>query len=358
MRRIWLPALCAGLLLTGCSGLPAAREMGDMALLRTMGVDAAPAGVELTVSTGPRARGLQGEGTPALTLSAGGESLSAACLALQGRSDSYVFFGYVDQLLLGEELVRSGVLPVLDYFARDTELGLGAQLWLVRGDTARAAVESGGEQGVEGRLSTLRTDGKLGAAAITRTAGELCTDLLELGCAYAPALSLEGENPVLGERGYGVLDESGLLGYLDGAAARGLELLAGRVPAQVLTAGEGAGQISARPLGVSLEPELILQAGEITGLDLDCRVEMGLTEYRQAPSPEALEALQEELARRLLVQMEAALEQLQAWRADCAGLGARAGLSCPGAWRRAEGTWADRFAGLEVRVDLRVTIHQ
>ena len=66
----------------------------------------------------------------------------------------------------------------------------------------------------------------------------------------------------------------------------------------------------------------------------------------------------EELARRLLVQMEAALEQLQAWGADCAGLGARAGLSCPGAWRRAEGTWADRFAGLAVRVDLRVTIHQ
>ena len=126
----------------------------------------------------------------------------------------------------------------------------------------------------------------------------------------------------------------------------------------MLTAGVGEGQISARPLGVSLEPELVLQAGEITGLDLDCRVEMGLTEYRQAPSPEALEALQEELARRLLVQMEAALEQLQAWGADCAGLGARAGLSCPGAWRRAEGIWADRFAGLEVRVDLRVTIHQ
>ena len=76
MRRIWLPALCALLLLTGCSGLPAAREMGDMALLRTLGVDAAPVGVELTASTGPRARGLQGEGTPALTLSAGGDKKS------------------------------------------------------------------------------------------------------------------------------------------------------------------------------------------------------------------------------------------------------------------------------------------
>ena len=358
MRRSLLPALCALLLLTGCSGLPAAREMGDMALLRTLGVDAAPAGVELTASTGPRARGLQGEGTPALTLSAGGESLSAACLALQGRSDSYVFFGYVDQLLLGEELARGGVLPVLDYVARDVELSLGAQLWLIRGTTARAAVESGGEQGVESRLSTLRTDGRLGAAAITRTAGEVCADLLELGCAYAPALSLEGADPVLGERGYAVLNEAGLLGHLDGAAARGLELLVGRAPAQVLTVGAGEERISARPLGVSLEPELVLQAGEIAGLALDCRVEMGLTEYRRAPDPEALEALQEELARRLLVQLEAALEQLQAWGADCAGLGARAGLSCTLACRRAEAERRVRFDGREDRVDLRVTIHQ
>ena len=147
MRRIWLPALCALLFLAGCSGLPAAREMGDMALLRTMGVDAAPAGVELTVSTGPRARGLQGEGTPALTLSAGGESLSAACLALQGRSDSYVFFGYVDQLLLGEELTKRGVWPVLDYFAQDAQLGLGVQMWAIRGANAAQAVQAGGESG-------------------------------------------------------------------------------------------------------------------------------------------------------------------------------------------------------------------
>ena len=62
MRRT-LPLLAAlALLLTGCSGLPRPREMGDMALLRTMGVDLGEEGLSVTVSTGPRARGLQGEG--------------------------------------------------------------------------------------------------------------------------------------------------------------------------------------------------------------------------------------------------------------------------------------------------------
>ena len=49
------------LLLSGCGSLPYSREMGDMALLRTMGVDLLEEEVRVTVSTGPRVRGLQGE---------------------------------------------------------------------------------------------------------------------------------------------------------------------------------------------------------------------------------------------------------------------------------------------------------
>ena len=36
MKRRLIPLLTACLLLAGCSGLPTAREMGDMALLRTL----------------------------------------------------------------------------------------------------------------------------------------------------------------------------------------------------------------------------------------------------------------------------------------------------------------------------------
>ena len=151
MRRTILTAVLASVLaLTGCgkAALPYAREMGDMALLRTMGVDAEGDRVRVTVSTGRRTAGLQGEGQPALVLSALGDSLSGACRSMQGLSDSYVFYGYVDQLLLGEGAALAGVEPVLDYFSRDVELGLGAQMWLVRGETARAALESGGGAGV------------------------------------------------------------------------------------------------------------------------------------------------------------------------------------------------------------------
>ena len=60
MRR-WgcLLLLLPLLALAGCGSLPSGREMGDMALLRTLGVDGAGEGLEVTASTGPRPRGLQ-----------------------------------------------------------------------------------------------------------------------------------------------------------------------------------------------------------------------------------------------------------------------------------------------------------
>ena len=62
MRGIWMVLGALTLALTGCAGLPQPREMEDVALLRTMGVDRGESQLEMTVSTGPRAKGIQAEG--------------------------------------------------------------------------------------------------------------------------------------------------------------------------------------------------------------------------------------------------------------------------------------------------------
>lgn len=315
-----------------------------MALLRTMGVDREGDRVSLTVSTGPRARGLQGERESALTLTARAGSLSGAALAVQGQSDSYVFFGYVDQLLLGEELARESVLPVLDYISRDTELSLGAQLWLVRGDTARAAVESGGEEGVDSRLSTLRTDGKMGIAAISRTAGEVYADLLERGAAYVPALAL-GEDPSLEERGYAVLKGESLAGFLEGDAARGLELLAERPEMDAAEIGLDGGRAVVRITGAKVVCRTVWQKWEPEILALTCRVEGKLAE-RSAPLGGADRVrLKEALEARERARLEAALERLQGWGADCVGLGGGE-------------DWNERFGRMAVQIRVEVTIRE
>lgn len=357
MRRM-LPLLAAlVLLLTGCSGLPYPREMGDMALLRTMGVDLGEEGLSVTVSTGPRAKGLQGEGESALVLSAQGESLSDAALTLQSLSDSYVFFGYVDQLLLGEELAGAGVTQVLDYFARDVELGLGAQLWVVRDASAQQAVEAGGDQGVEGRLSTLRLDGEMGIAALARTAGEVYTDLLEQGSAYLPALQPGAEEQaVLLEAGYAVLKGDTLVGFLDGEAARGLELLVGKPSSDIIPVELEGETVYVRITGGDTTCRLETEGGQVTGLTVACRVTAQLAEYRTQPNRNQLQTVEEELTRVETERMTRALTQLRAWGADCAGLGVRSALSAPEAWRQIEEDWEEWFARLEPNLEVQVDI--
>ena len=358
MKRALLPPLALWLLLAGgCSALPTAREMGDMALLRTMGVDREGGEMAVTASTGPRARGLQGEGLPALVLSTRGDTLSGACMAMQGLSDSYVFFGYVDQLLVGEEAARAGLRPVLNYFAQDVELGLGAQLWLVRGGTAQAAVSSGGDQGVEGRLSTLRTDGELGVASVARTAGEVYTDLMERGAAFAPALTLaEGQTALL-ECGYGVLRGDGLAGFLEGEAAGGLELLAGRACSHMVELDRPGGPVSLRITGSHTTSRLEFQGNDPSRLQLTCRVESQLEEAPAELSDRELEEVRRDLERRCRSWLEGALEQLQDWGADCAGLGLRAAASHPGRWSAIEQDWPRWFGRVEIEVEVQVDVH-
>lgn len=354
MRARVCLCLVLSLCLTGCSGLPTPREMGDMALLRTMGVDQVEAMLQMTVSTGPRAKGIQGEGQEALVLTAAESSLSGAALALQGQSDSYVSFGHVDQLLIGEELAWRDVTGVLDYFARDRELGLGAQLWVVRGGSAQAAVESGGSQGVDSRLSTLRTDGRLGVGSIPRTAGEVYADLLERGSAYVPALGLtDGESPRLEERGYAILKEGRLAGYLEGDSARGLELLANKARADVLEI-----QLPEQSVTVQITRAATVSRFSSDGenLSINCRVWAQLVEYSHVPVEEELDVLQEKIGGQEEQRVRAALTQLRSWQADCLGLGAKAGMLAPGRWSVLAEEWPHYFGEQIPRITLTVEL--
>lgn len=357
MKRFLILWAAAVLLLAGCDRLPEAREMGDMALLRVMGVDTAPAGMAVTGSTGPRAKGLQAEGEPALTLAADRSSLSAACLAMQGQSDSYVFFGYVDQLMVGEALAEQGLRPVLDYFARDRELGLGAQLWLVRDSTAREAVSAGGAEGIDKRLETLQHDSEMGIASLTRTAGEVYTDLLEQGAAFVPALSPAGDGgAVLVEQGYGVLKGDALAGFLSGETAKGLELLVGGPSADILEVELPEGRVSAKITASYPKSSLDFQGDIPSRLHIICKIEARLTEYQQRPGRETLQEIERALGRQERERLERALERLRAWGTDCAGLGAKAAVACPARWQGVQTDWSGWFSRIPIELEVEVAV--
>jgi len=350
MRKLaFMLAQC--LLLAGCTGLPQPREMGEMALVRTVGVDAAKGGVALTVSTGPRATGVEGQKQSALVLNGEGASLSAAALRLRQKSENYIFFGYADKLLLGED--PGSVSDILGWFAQDGELGLGAKVWLLRGSGAKQAVESGGDAGVEGRLTALEQDGSLTAAPMTRTAGEVYIALLDRGCAFLPALTLGEE---LTPAGYAVLRGEELAGFLDGDAARGLELLTERPAAEIMEVALPGNQVSLRLNGAQLDCKPVFEDGKLIRLELKSRVEARAEQWHSRPDAREREqlraALEEELGRKLGL----TLSRLREWKTDCTAIGGRVALAAPWHWDELEDNWQEIFSTVEYVLEVEVAL--
>ena len=314
------------LLLAGCGFLPAPREMEDMALIRTMGVDASGEELLLTAAHGEESR------------SALSPTLAGACLAMKGQGEEFLFFGCADQVLIGEKLAQDGITPVLKGLSGDGELSLGANLWLLEGP-ASACVNTFPER----RLETLRRDGALGTASLTRTAGEVYADILDWGTAWAPALSLEKDS--LTQSGYAVLERDKLRGILKGEDARGLEFLLNKPRREQLTAENRRGWL--------LKADTDCRFRQGGALLIRCHAVVRLGEGDGLPPDDDFKrALEEQLTRRL----RGALEKLQGWGTDCTGLGRKAGCLSPILWRSLSSDWPEHFRAQKPDIQVRVSL--
>ena len=146
----------------------------------------------------------------------------------------------------------------------------------MRSTSAQQAVEGGGDEGVESRLATLQTDGKMGIAAIAKTAGELYSDLLEQGAAFAPALiTAQQDGASLVDGGYAIFKGDRLVGFLEGMGARGMELLANQPAAELIEVALPEKRVTVRITGATTSSKLESQGN---GLVLNCRVTAQLIE--------------------------------------------------------------------------------
>ena len=319
MRRITalLLAGLAALTLTGCRRgpglLPYAREIEDMELMQTLGVDRAGEGqVEVTASSGS---GDPAEGA-ATVVSGQAGTISAAVLGMQGEGSSYLYFGHVGQLLLGEGLARQGVEPALDYILRDVETRLDTALYLVRGGTAGKAITAAGEDGsAADRLEALAEDAGLLAGSMPRTVKDALSDLYAQGATFLPAVKAD---EALTAAGYGILKGDRLAGWAEGDADV-VELPL-----------DGGGVAALRVVGARTSVRPVMDGGALTGLSLTCTLDANMAEGNLDLRTEEVHAsLEAALAQVEEARIRSALELAQELDADYLGLLRRAALARP-----------------------------
>lgn len=329
---------CAPLSLTGM--LPYAREIEDMELVRTLGVDGDGEGVTVTGSGGTQ------EGEKANLVTGQAATISSAVLTMQSQGSSYLYFGHVGQLLLGEELARRGVEDSLDYVLRDVEMRLEMALYLVRDGTAGEAMEAAAQDGsATDRLEALAEDVGLTADTMTRSVKDVLADLEDRGASFAPAISADD---TLTAAGYGILKDGILAGWADQDAAKGVNLILSRVDADVVEVAP-AGQASAalRVVGARSVIRPVFEGNTLTGLRVECRVEANLAEGPPAEDDQRRQALCDALAELERERIQAALDLAAAYNADYLGLCRAAALLAP--WHK-----QDLLDGVEMK-DLTLT---
>lgn len=336
----------SGCALTG--SLPHARELENTAMLRVLGIDISPrelTGLAVTAVAEP----IVEEEIPHIFKSSA-KTLPAAVSLLQSQGSGEVSLAYVGQVIIGESAARRSVTETLQFAVDEGTIGLDATVWIVRGTTAAEAMIN--TTGIIDRLTALETGGGRADIPIARSVKETASTLAEYGCTLIPALSWSDET--LLPAGYAVVRDGALLGYVDGAGARGVELLLGKTAGQVVEVETASCAIAAlKVTSVRTRAAPVIEKGELTGLTLVCKIRAAVAQLQGTAQREELATLleQEECGR-----IERTLEVAQGLRADYLNLMGDAVLSAPWKQKIMKEQWEKAFPALPVSVTVSVVL--
>ena len=144
--------------------------------------------------------------------------------------------------------------------------------------------------------------------------------------------------------------------FLAGEEARGLELLCEHPMAEVIEVSLPEGKVSVRLVGGQLDCKPRFESGELKKLELRSRVSGKLCQWDGPVTPEQRETITAEVSRRLYAELAAALNRLQTEKTECAGIGSRVAIAAPWHWTELEKRWQEIFSGVEMTVEVQVTL--
>ena len=332
MRTLLILLLCLAqlLLLGGRNGVQANfREVEELLVLQTMGVDRTRDGLRLSLaSSGGNA------GSP-VRLEATGASISAALERMRESSgEEELFCAHVKRLLLGEAQAEAGVREALDYVSASPELRLDLPVYVLRDAEARDAVlgVGDGEKGVCDALDAVERNAKKRGDLILTSAADLLQSEARHGSALVCALSLRpsserGEEALtsLVPDGYAVLRGGKLCRMLTAEQAVAVGILKNEPGLSDLTLPLGPGSVAEIELlgGKSRVEPVLGEDGALAGLRVHAQLSASLLET-QGRTPRGgerdMDALTAALEQELAARLSAVLQISKELKADFLGL--------------------------------------
>ena len=401
-----LITMCALPALSGCSSIYSNyREIQQLMVVQTMGIDREKGGVQVSMAAAAEASG----GGPR-RMSAQGSTITAAIdRAYKLSYEEEIFFSHVNHLLVGEAAAEEGLDAFLDYVSQSPTMRIDIPLYIVRGSTANQAVMEVGDssKGISEVMQTVHESFASPSNSRVFTVADTINSLLRYGSALVCAVECvpssesispeksesaqqsdgqntqegegqnaqqgeeqnaqeeegqnaqdktQGENPLMAvPAGYAVIRDGKLCKFIEPEEAVAVGLLTGSLPITAITVTDRNGKNASLELNQGSADIVPVWGGkgQLKGLNIQAQVSASVLEtdnWQQGSSNEYINHLTAQLESAVSQRLSSLLRTSMKLKADFLGLAGQVERKSPENYRLLSQHFSELLPGLELQI--------
>lgn len=393
-----LITMCALPALSGCSSIYSNyREIQQLMVVQTMGIDREKGGVQVSMAAAAEASG----GGPR-RMSAQGSTITAAIdRAYKLSYEEEIFFSHVNHLLVGEAAAEEGLDAFLDYVSQSPTMRIDIPLYIVRGSTANQAVMEVGDssKGISEVMQTVHESFASPSNSRVFTVADTINSLLRYGSALVCAVECvpssesvspgksasaqgggeqnaqqgeeqnpqqeegqnaqdktQGETPLMAvPAGYAVIRDGKLCKFIEPEEAAAVGLLTGSLPITDITVTDRNGKNASLELnqGSAEITPVWGGKGQLKGLNIQAQVSASVLEtdnWQQGSSNEYINHLTAQLESAVSQRLSSLLRTSMKLKADFLGLAGQVERKSPENYRLMSQRFSELLPGLELQI--------
>lgn len=390
--------ICALPTLSGCSSIYSNyREIQQLMVVQTMGIDREKGGVQVSMAAAAEASG----GGPR-RMSAQGSTVTAAIdRAYKLSYEEEIFFSHVNHLLVGEAAAEEGLDTFLDYVSQSPTMRIDIPLYIVRGGTANQAVMEVGDssKGISEVMQTVHESFASPSNSRVFTVADTINSLLRYGSALVCAVECvpssesvspgkrasaqgggeqnaqqgEEQNPQQEEgqnaqdktqgetqlmavpAGYAVIRDGKLCKFIEPEEAAAVGLLTGSLPKTDITVTDRNGKNASLELnqGSAEITPVWGGKGQLKGLNIHAQVNASVLEtdnWQQDNRNEYINHLTAQLESAISQRLSSLLRTSMKLKADFLGLAGQVERKSPENYRLMSQRFSELLPGLELQI--------
>ena len=398
--------ICALPALSGCGSIYSNyREIQQLMVIQTMGIDREKGGVQVSMAAAAEASG----GGPR-RMSAQGSTVTAAIdRACKLSYEEEIFFSHVNHLLVGEAAAEEGLNTFLDYVSQSPTMRIDIPLYIVRGGTANQAVMEVGDssKGISEVMQTVHESFASPSNSQVFTVADTTNSLLRYGSALVCAVECvpssesvspgkaeseqqssgqsvqggegqsaqqgeeqkpqaeegqngqdktQGENPLMAvPAGYAVIRDGKLCKFIEPEEAAAVGLLTGRLPITDITVTDRNGKNATLELNQGSADIVPIWGGkgQLKGLNIQAQVIASVLEtdnWQQGSSNEYINHLTAQLESAISQRLSSLLRTSMKLKADFLGLAGQVERKSPENYRLMSQRFSELLPGLELQI--------